>query len=119
MTERPAGLYVDATQTVWRMDPGTTMSVELVATRFGAPLPGHTLSLAILDGEPTSALTFPKSVETDTAGRATVPFSAEAPSRPRGEHLDGQHYQVGFFEGATSPSRILGLLTYACSTVIP
>ena len=59
MSERPSGLYVDATETVWRMDPDTTESVELVATRFGALLDNHTLSLAVLSGTPASALAIP------------------------------------------------------------
>jgi hypothetical protein len=111
MTERPSGLYVDATETVWRMDPGATMSVELVATRFGAPLAEQTLSLEVLSGIPASGLTIPDppQVMTDAAGRATVAFTAGDPGHPRQEHLDGQYYEVGFFDGEiTDPSRLLG-----------
>jgi hypothetical protein len=110
MTERPSGLYVDATETVWRMDPDTTESVELVATRFGAPLDNHPLSLAVLSGTPASALTLPDPPRVTTdAGQATVAFTAGDPGHPREEHLDGQYYQVGFFDGETTdPSRLLG-----------
>ncbi len=110
ITERPAGLYVDATETVWRMDPDATESVELVATRFGAPLAGHHLSLDV-SGQPASALSLAaSSVQTDDAGRATVSFTAASPGHPR-EHLDGQCYVVGFYDGEhASPSNKLGQL---------
>lgn len=112
MSERPLGLYVDATETVWRMDPGTPKSVELIATRFGAPLTNHPLSLAVLSGTPASALTIPnppRVTTDDAAGRATVAFTAGDPQHPREEHLDGQYFQVGFFDGETpDPSRLLG-----------
>jgi hypothetical protein len=111
MAERPAGLYVDATDIVWRMDPGTPKSVDLIATKFGAPATRRSLGLAILSGTPVSALTIPSSsIETDATGRATVSFTAGDPRHPREELLDGQYYIVGFFDGDVSPSKQLGHL---------
>lgn len=109
LAERPSGLYVDATEIVWRMDPGTPTSIELVATEFRAPLAGRTVRLRLGRGDPASSLTFDTRVDTDAGGRATVAFSAEDPAHPR-EHLDGQCYEVDFYDGVISPSNALGAL---------
>jgi hypothetical protein len=111
LAERPSGLYVDATEVAWRMDPGTTRSVDLVASwlGLGRVAAGRTLGLRLGHGAPASALSFPASVTTGANGRARVEFRAHDPGKPRGR-LDGQYYRVDYFDGSPSPSNRLGAL---------
>ncbi|MBY6266276.1 hypothetical protein EI613_30870 [Azospirillum sp. 412522] len=105
--QEPAdGKALRADQFVFRMVPGDSAETTVWATAFGKPLANAAVALAFDnsslggDGEPPvgtppGALSFPPSVETDAAGKATVPFSAGDPGYPRAvDDIDGQVYGV-------------------------
>lgn len=106
MNEEPKGLYVDATEIAFRLNPGETASFSLVATEFGAPKTGLTMRLQLAAGAPASALTFPASVTVAGAG-APVQLTAGDPGNPRGA-VDGQLYQVEYYSGPIAPSNLQG-----------
>jgi len=117
--------YVNATQIVYRMNPGDCQDVEIIAVQFGERAGGQSISLA-LNGDnlqpaplsaappfspnppqqptptamipvatPTSALTIPSAVTTDNDGSAKFQMMASDPGNPRG-FIDGQVYNVAF-----------------------
>lgn len=117
--------YVNATQIVYRMNPGEVCNVELMAIRFGGPVAGEVVKLS-LNGDllqpapisaappfspqpplpstptamipvatPASALTFDKYVTTGPDGRARFKITASDPGNPR-KFIDGQVYNVSF-----------------------
>jgi hypothetical protein len=117
--------YINATQIVYRMDPGDTADVQLIAVQFGKPAAGASIKLR-LNGDllqpapisaappfspqpplppvptamipvatPASALTFDDSVITGPDGRAGFQMTAGNPGNPR-EFIDGQVYNVSF-----------------------
>ena len=110
-----------ADENVFRMDPGDTSSTTIHATRFGVPLAGQAISLALDDSMlqtqvvagpipgppvaiPTSALSFPTTVTTDADGCAEVTLIASDPGNPRG-YIDGQVYSVTYGPGPQAPVR--------------
>ena len=108
LEENSIGGYVRADTHVFRLNPGETARVELIATRFGQPAAGQQLDLALnpalqnlsdsgdpLVNTPAEALQFPASVTTDARGRASFTLQAGNPGTPRG-YLDGQVYAVGY-----------------------
>ncbi|HKP12513.1 MAG TPA: hypothetical protein VJZ91_10400, partial [Blastocatellia bacterium] len=101
LQENPAGAYVNATQFVYRLNPGDVVGVELIATQFGEPAVNQTITLNYdnsqigSSGQPQSALTFPASVTTGVGGRASFCLTAGDPGNPR-PYIDGQVYGVGF-----------------------
>ena len=111
------GLYVRTDNFVQRLDPGTPVSADFRATRYGRPHPAK-INLEInnamigggagptpLDppvpvpniGVPTVGISYPSSIETDADGRARVTITANAggPGYPR-RYIDGQVYGIGF-----------------------
>lgn len=117
--------YVNATQIVYRMNPGDCKDVEVIAVQFGERTAGQSISLA-LNGSllqpapisaappfspnppqpptptpvipvatPTSALTIPSAVTTDQNGSAKFQMTTSDPGNPRG-FIDGQVYNVVF-----------------------
>jgi hypothetical protein len=117
--------YVNATQIVYRMNPGDCKEVEVIAVQFGERAAGQSIDLA-LNGNglqqapisaappfspnppqpptltpmipvatPTSALTIPSAVTTDADGSAKFQMTASDPGNPRG-FIDGQVYNVAF-----------------------
>jgi hypothetical protein len=95
LSERPKGLYIDATEATLRLNPGESENVTLVATAFGAPKSGQTINLKFIPdpaghlGKPEAALSFPASVTTGANGFATAKFTASDPANPR-TFVDGQ-----------------------------
>lgn len=117
--------YINATQIVYRLNPGEVTDVELIATQYGEPAGGQEIMLE-LNGDllqpspisaapplspqppappvptpmvpvatPASALSFPPSVTTGPDGRATFKLYAYDPGNPR-QFIDGQVYNVSF-----------------------
>ena len=117
--------YINATQIVYRMNPGDVADVELIAVQFGEPAGGQEIKLE-LNGDllqpapisaappflpqpplppvptamvpvatPASALTFAPSVTTGPDGRVTFRMYAYDPGNPR-QFIDGQVYNVAF-----------------------
>lgn len=108
LEENSIGGYLRADRYVFRLNPGETARVELIATRFGRPAAGQQIDLALdpalqklsddgdpLVNTPAEALEFPASVSTDARGRASFTLRAGNPGTPRG-YLDGQVYAVGY-----------------------
>ena len=117
--------YINATQIVYRMNPGDVADVELVAVQFGEPAANETIKLE-LNGDllqpaplsaappfspqpplpatptpvvpvatPASALKFDATVTTGPDGRASFQITASDPGNPR-QFIDGQVYNVAF-----------------------
>ena len=114
--------YINATQIVYRMNPGDVAGVELIAVQFGEPAAGQRIKLS-LNGNllqpapisaapppqspasvptamvpvatPASALRFSRSVRTGPDGRAQFKLTARDPGNPR-QFIDGQVYNVSF-----------------------
>jgi hypothetical protein len=134
LAENPSGAYINATQYVFRMNPGDNQQAQLIATRFGAPAVGETIALAMNNsglqpatncnvpvGTPSSALQFPSSVTTDSKGQASFTITAAAPGNPR-KFIDGQVYGIGFaWSQDTNPdsSAILSLLIFDSTSIPP
>jgi hypothetical protein len=120
LQEGANGTYINATQIVYRLDPGDIAYVKLIALQFGEPAANQLIALqlnpALLVPQlspisanppqpgpvpmipvsaPLYALTFPSSVTTDKTGSATFQMAASDPGNPRG-FIDGQVYGVGF-----------------------
>ncbi len=108
--ENTNGAYINATQQVYRMAPGESAEVELIALAFGQPAADQTIQVqsnnSMLQpptppappmpvGVPASALTFPSSVQTGADGRASFTMQASDPGNPR-VFVDGQVYGVGY-----------------------
>ena len=116
--------YINATQIVYRLNPGETADVELMAVQFGEPAAGAKIKLAFANdailqpapvsaapppqnppppvptamvpvGTPATALKFKDSVTTAANGRARFTLTASNPGNPR-QFIDGQVYAVGF-----------------------
>jgi hypothetical protein len=116
--------YINATQIVYRMNPGDVADVELMAIQFGKPAAGQKISLKLTGdllqpapisaappfsppggpqtptpmvpvATPASALKFDSSVTTGPDGRATFKMKASNPGNPR-QFIDGQVYNVNF-----------------------
>ena len=117
--------YINATQIVYRMNPGDVADVELIAVRFGKPVGGQKIKLAFANeavlqgapisaapppeapppqdvptpmvpvGTPAAALKFKTSVTTGADGRARFKLTASDPGNPR-KFIDGQVYAVAF-----------------------
>ena len=121
LREGSNGTYINATQIVYRMNPGDVAKVELIALRFGERAAGQHICLQmntsllqpapvspnpppprppvptplIPVGVPTAALNFPANVKTNAAGKASFRMKASDPGNPR-QFIDGQVYGVGF-----------------------
>lgn len=115
--------YVNATQMVYRMNPGDVAEVTLIALQFGQRATNQQINLTLSGGllqpapisaappfspaqpqvptamipvaTPTSALTFTTGVTTGADGTATFQMTASDPGNPRG-FIDGQVYNVGY-----------------------
>lgn len=113
LQEGQNGTYINATQQVYRMNPGDVKQVELIALQFGAPAPGQKISLQLFGDafgptpppvcKPSSGLTFLKKVTTGADGRASFNITAAAPGNPR-KFIDGQIYGVQYNWGKDADS---------------
>ncbi len=111
LRENANGAYVNATQQVYRMNPGRSEKVDVIALAFGKPAAKQTVkvqfnnSLLVIQepstppkmpvGVPAHALKFPKSAKTNTRGRASFTLKPSDPGNPR-KFVDGQVYGVGY-----------------------
>ena len=106
LQENAKGAYINATQQVYRMNPGDIEVVEVIALRFGKPAAGEKISVAFNNsmlqgvrkipvGKPASALKFTKRAQTGDDGRASFTLTASDPGNPR-KFIDGQVYGVGY-----------------------
>jgi hypothetical protein len=107
IAEPPGGLHVRADQFVYLLDPGATATVQLYASRFGAPYPQATIKVihdpyqlqgppfggVVAPGVPAGAVDFPDELVADADGMASLPIFSRDPGNPR-EFLDGQVYGV-------------------------
>ncbi len=120
LAEDENATYLGVTPMVCRLDPGTQVTIDLVALSFGSPAANQTIGIQWNNepliqqeqgdppgppvGTPASALQFPESVTTDANGQASFKLIAtkEGPGNPRGNwnsqsySLDGQVYGIGF-----------------------
>jgi hypothetical protein len=103
IAEPTNGVYIRADQFVYRLSPGEQATVPLFATKFGQPYAGGKV-IPVIDpsglqgptppvGTPSSAISVPSRLTTDSQGKATLVISASAPGNPRG-YIDGQVYGV-------------------------
>ncbi|ALG75097.1 hypothetical protein VY88_26605 [Azospirillum thiophilum] len=105
--ESPDGRVVKADEFVFRMSPGDSTPVTLWATKFGKPLEGAEIAVALdpsglsgyggspAVGVPEAALTFPDTLTTDAAGKAELVLTGGDPGEPRkADDIDGQVYGV-------------------------
>ncbi len=132
LQESPTGAYINATQPVFRMNPGETVTAELIALLFGEPAADQFIVLSYNNnglqpatpppnyavGVPTSALSFPQEVITGPDGRATFPLTASNPGNPR-QVIDGQVYGIGYSwsqdnlrDFPTDPNTFLSVLVF-------
>lgn len=103
-------LFARADQFVFRLDPGSSASATVHATRFGQPYPGAGVLTVpvpeqlqpdspLVPGQappvavPAGALHYPVRVVTDALGRAELSLRAGDPGRPR-DYIDGQVYAL-------------------------
>jgi hypothetical protein len=125
LAENPNGSFVRADDVVFRMSPQAPDSVAratVFAIRYGVPAAGHEITVGHQDimgqmgtrsavqipiGIPTSALTVPETIITDTRGRADLVLTASDPGNPRG-CIDGQVYGIAYAL-AGEPSEIPGM----------
>ena len=113
--ENAAGSFVRADNFVFRLNPGETANVKLVATSFGKPAAGQLITFrfdansinnmqsppnpaSIPIGEPQSALAFPRNVMIGANGQAYFKLSASDPGNPR-KFIDGQVYGLRYIWG--------------------
>jgi hypothetical protein len=103
IAEPTNGVYLRADQFVYRLSPGEQASVQLFATKFGQPYAGGQV-IPVIDpsglqgptppvGTPSTAISVPSRLTTDSQGQATLPISVSAPGNPRA-YIDGQVYGV-------------------------
>jgi hypothetical protein len=108
LAENSTGAYINATPYVYRMNPGDSQLVTLIANRFGKPAGGQTIQLSLDTsglqpaqnctvpvGIPANSLNFPPAVATDADGHASFILSAASPGNPR-KFIDGQVYGIRF-----------------------
>lgn len=102
LQEAASRINVRADQLVFRLNPGDEATVELVASSAGQP-PTSPLTISLALGgrlgvrEPTTALSFPATVQTDADGRARFTLRAASPDGVRAaEGLDSQVYGVAW-----------------------
>ncbi|MDQ3742218.1 MAG: hypothetical protein M3389_14870 [Actinomycetota bacterium] len=106
IAEPPGGLYCRADGFVFRLDPGESAEVRVVATKYGKPYANAEIVAALDPSQlqqgpgappvavPEAALTFAKTgVKTAGDGVATLTITASDPGNPRG-YIDGQVYGV-------------------------
>lgn len=104
--ETPEGLYCRADGFVFRLDPGDTAEVRVVATKYGRPYGGAEIVAALDPSQlqqgpgapdvcvPESALEFKAAgLEAGQDGVAILEIAASDPKSPRG-YIDGQVYGV-------------------------
>ena len=100
-SEAADGSHLRADLFVARLNPSETFDAQFYASKFGRPLAGAAVGLALVPsftpegepqvGAPPSALTFPATTPTDARGKAKVTLTAASPGNPRG-YIDGQVY---------------------------
>jgi len=106
--EAADGIFLRPDLFVYRIEPGTTQDVPVMALQFGRPLGNAPISAQVTvsgsqpQPNPPSALAVANagSVQTDSTGWATISLAAADPGTPRvpdgktGDGIDGQVYSV-------------------------
>lgn len=94
---------VDVEEFVFRLNPGESARVTLRTLLLGIKKAGQVFTLARSSprGAAAAGLSFPASVTTDSAGKATITLSASDPGRPR-TGLDGQVFRIDVHEGSSA-----------------
>ena len=132
LQESPSGAYINATQPVFRMNPGDTATVDLIALQFGEPAANQFIALNFNSNGlqpatppanyavaiPETALAFLESVSTGADGRASFQLTASDPGNPR-RVIDGQVYGVEYSWGPdnlrdfpSNPNTFLSVLVF-------
>jgi hypothetical protein len=106
LSERPAGSNLETAETVLRMDPGETATVDLFATQFGRPKAGQLVSARPTTGGNRTAAGLTFTVlgggKTDAKGKVQIKFTAGDPGKVRAaSKIDGQLYFVEVDWGTT------------------
>jgi len=106
LAERPTGTNVETAETVLRMDPGDTNTIDLFATRFGQAKTGQAISARVTTGgrRTSAGLTFTVlgGGKTDAKGKLQIKFTASDPGKARAaDKIDGQIFLVEYDWGAT------------------
>jgi hypothetical protein len=106
LAERPTGTNIEAAETVLRMDPGDTSTVDLFATQFGRPKSSQVISARVTTGGRRTAAGLAFTVlaggKTDAKGKAQIKFTASDPGKARAaDKIDGQIFFVEVDWGAT------------------
>jgi len=107
LQENPTGAYANATQYVYRMNPGDAATVKVIATIFGERAANQTIQMAqnnsalqpvpnIPVGTPAAALIISQdTLNTGPDGAATFAIKVTDPGNPR-RFIEGQLYGVAF-----------------------
>lgn len=127
LQENANGLFLNATQLVFRMDAQTKSRTEIMTVKFGKPAQGQKVSLAFDNrplqgpvpcgktllpvGKPESALHFPSSVVTGADGKAQLELVSSDPGNPR-HFIDGQVYGVAFAPSGGSDPEVTQRKTF-------
>jgi hypothetical protein len=108
IAEAPNGTYVRADRFVFRLNPGDTAKVRLLASQWGQPYggarivvgfdplqlqPGSPLGPAPPVAQPIDAVEFPARVIADENGAAELAINVSDPKQVR-DYIDGQIYGV-------------------------
>jgi hypothetical protein len=106
LSERPAGSNLEAAETVLRMDPGDTATIDLFGTQFGQPKSGQLVSARVTTGGNRTAAGLAFTVlgggKTDAKGKVQIKFTASDPGKVRAaSKIDGQLYFVEVDWGTT------------------
>ncbi|WP_373399806.1 hypothetical protein V8V91_09295 [Algoriphagus halophilus] len=97
--------YVCADKFVFYLNPEEECQVNFYASKLGKPLPDKEIEFQLINspfgptppvvGVPKSAMVFPKTIKTDTLGKASLTVKANDPGNPRG-YIDGQVYGISY-----------------------
>ncbi len=126
--ESENGIMAKADQNVQRINAGQTKHVDFYAYQWGKPLANTSFNLLQVNvekedpadpgdpffpntptpatGVPASALSYPKTIKTDSLGKYTIDVLGKDLNSPRG-YIDGQMYNIGF-ELTNSNGRLAG-----------
>jgi hypothetical protein len=107
LAERPTGTNLELADTVVRLNPGESRTIDVQATVFGAPKKGQVVNARLFSGGARTTAGLKFSViggKTDANGRVQVKLTGDDPGKVRlGGALDGQIYFVDLDWGKAAP----------------